>query len=297
MGSLLLGMMLAAASVGSVLVACGMVGVGDRQVRVRLRQDLGTLTVSNDNAGRARAGVPARGVARLLTPPAVARKIERQAILAGRPEAWPLARILAAKVLAVFLGSVIGLVFIVRIASTAGIGLGLGVAVFSYFVPDLLVLNRAKKRQTLIQDELPDILDQVTISIEAGLGFESALARAGERGGGPMAEEVVRTVQDIRLGMSRRDAYQALAERSTVDDLRRFTKSIVQAEEFGIPISTVVRTQATEMRMKRRQRAEGRALKVPVKLLFPLIVCIMPVLFIVILAPALMNAASSFSGP
>ncbi len=149
--------------------------------------------------------------------------------------------------------------------------------------------GRAVERQTQMMYDLPDILDQIDISIEAGMGFESALARVGTNNHGPLGEEIVRTVQDMTLGMARRDSYLALASRNDVEDLNRFTKSIVQAEEFGVPISQVVRLQAEEMRDKRRQRARETAQKVPVKLLFPMLVCIMPVLFIVILTPAILS--------
>jgi len=159
----------------------------------------------------------------------------------------------------------------------------------SYFAPDIIVHGRAVERQTKMMYDLPDILDQIVISIEAGMGFESALARVGANNHGPLGEEIVRTVQDMTLGMSRRDSYLALARRNDVEDLKRFTKSIVQAEEFGVPISRVVRLQADEMRDKRRQRARETAMKVPVKLLFPMLICIMPVLFIVILTPAIIS--------
>ena len=173
--------------------------------------------------------------------------------------------------------------------------IGITAIAVGYFAPDIIIQKRAEARQLAIQEELPDVLDQVTISIESGLGFEAAFARIGERRTGPLAEEIVRTVQDMRLGMSRRDAYQALADRTDVDDLRRFVKSIVQAEKYGVSISSVVRTQATEIRFKRRTRAEGKALKVPVKVLFPLLVCILPVLFIVVLTPAVISISETFS--
>ncbi len=163
----------------------------------------------------------------------------------------------------------------------------------AFAAPGVLIQNRATARQTIIQRELPDVLDQVSISIESGLGFEGAFARIGDRRSGPLSEEIVRTVQDMRLGMSRREAYQALADRTDVEDLRRFVKSIVQAEQYGISIASVVRTQASEIRFKRKARAEGTALKVPVKILFPLLVCILPVLFIVVLTPAIINISDT----
>nr|WP_269449842.1 type II secretion system F family protein [Auraticoccus cholistanensis] len=129
----------------------------------------------------------------------------------------------------------------------------------------------------------------MTIAVEAGLGFESAMARAGRNGRGPLAEELVRTLQDVQMGLSRREAYAALAARTDTPDLRRFIRAVVQADAYGISIADVLRTQAAEMRLKRRQRAEEKAMQIPVKVIFPLMLCILPVLFIVLLGPAAMD--------
>jgi tight adherence protein C len=134
----------------------------------------------------------------------------------------------------------------------------------------------------------------MTIAVEAGLGFDSAMARAGKNGNGPLAEELVRTLQDIQVGQSRRAAYESLAERTAVPDLRKFVRAIVQADKYGIAIADVLRTQAFEMRMKRRQRAEEKAMQIPVKVIFPLMLCILPVLFIVLLGPAAIGIVATF---
>ena len=134
------------------------------------------------------------------------------------------------------------------------------------------------------------MLDQIVISIEAGVGFEQALTSVAEKGEGPLSDEVVRLLQDIALGMSRREAYTALADRTSVDEVKGFAKAVVQAEQYGISISSVVRTQAKEMRLSRRMRAEERAQKVPVKILLPLMSCILPVLFVIVLGPAVVSA-------
>ena len=161
--------------------------------------------------------------------------------------------------------------------------------VVAYFLPELLLYSRGQERQQAIQLELADTLDQMTIAVEAGLGFESAMARAGSNGKGPLAEELVRTLQDIAVGQPRREAYLALAERTGVVDLRRFIRAVVQADAYGVSIADVLRTQAQEMRLKRRQRAEEKAMQIPVKVIFPLILCILPTLFIVLLGPAVMD--------
>ncbi|MDP9429224.1 MAG: type II secretion system F family protein, partial [Actinomycetota bacterium] len=133
------------------------------------------------------------------------------------------------------------------------------------------------------------------IAVEAGLGFESAMARAGKNGKGPLAEELVRTLQDIGVGQPRREAYLALAERTGVPDLRRFVNAVIQADQYGVSIADVLRTQASEMRLKRRQRAEEKAMQIPVKVIFPLILFILPTLFIVVMGPAVMDIIAAFS--
>ena len=165
-----------------------------------------------------------------------------------------------------------------------------------YFGPDILINGQAKRRQEDIQYALPDMLDQITISIESGTSFENALTRSGQTGDGPLADEIVRTVQDIGLGVPRRDAYEALIARNDVDELRKFVRAIIQGEEFGVPVSEIVRDQAKEMRVSRRLRAEGKANQVPVKMLIPLMFTILPVLFMIVIGPAIITAVSQMTG-
>ena len=135
----------------------------------------------------------------------------------------------------------------------------------------------------------------IAIAVEAGLGFDAAMARAGRNGTGPLAQELIRTLQEIQVGQLRRTAYESLALRTDVPDLRRFVRAIIQADAYGISVADVLRTQAAEMRMKRRQRAEEKAMQIPVKVIFPLMLCILPVLFIVLLGPAVMDIVAAFS--
>ena len=121
------------------------------------------------------------------------------------------------------------------------------------------------------------------------------MAQAAHNGTGPLAEELVRTLQDIEMGRTRRQAYDALATRTNVDDLRRFVRAVIQADVNGIPIADVLRVQASEMRIKRRQRAEEQAMQIPVKVIFPLLLCILPVLLIVVMGPAAMDIVAMFS--
>ncbi|MDI3241427.1 type II secretion system F family protein [Arthrobacter sp. AL08] len=231
-----------------------------------------------------------------FTPRRLVANLDRQLALAGRPPAWPLKRLMAAKFAAAGIAVVVGLLLIRGDPSAKTLWLSIAVTMVGYFLPDLLIYSRGLERQATIGLELPDMLDQMTIAVEAGLGFDAAMSRTGQNGKGPLAAELVRTLQDMHIGMSRREAYLALADRTGAPDLRRFVNAILQADRYGISISAVLRTQASEMRRKRRQRAEEQAMKIPVKVLFPLMLCILPVLFIALLGPAVINAIATFSG-
>jgi tight adherence protein C len=231
-----------------------------------------------------------------LTPAAYVRKLDRLLSLAGRPAAWPLVRILAAKPVLGLVGASLGLLISMSSPTPIIKLVGLVILFLGYFIPDLLLYSKGMERQKAMQLELANTLDQMLISVEAGLGFEGAMARAGENGKGPLAEELVRTLQDMQVGRSRRESYLALAERTNIPELRSFVQAIVQADTYGIAISRVLRIQAKVMRVKRRQRAEEKAMKLPVMILFPLLFFIFPVLFIAILGPAVINTIATFSG-
>ena len=234
---------------------------------------------------------------RALTPRSTVTRLNRLASVAGRPAAWPVPRLVAAKIVLAGVAGGLGLLIVLGEPGAVSILLATAVTVVAYFLPEVLLHNNGLKRSQAIGLELADTLDQMTIAVEAGLGFESAMARAGKNGKGPLAEELVRTLQDIAVGQPRREAYLALAERTGVQDLRRFIRAVVQADQYGVSIADVLRTQAQEMRLKRRQRAEEKAMQIPVKVIFPLILCILPTLFIVLLGPAVMDIAAAFSGP
>ena len=231
-----------------------------------------------------------------LTPASYIRKLDRLVSLAGRPASLPLGRVLAAKPLLGLVGALVGLYLGNSGSMPILKAVGIFVALLGYFIPDLLLYSKGQERQKVMQLELANTLDQMLISVEAGLGFEGAMARAGENGKGPLAEELVRTLQDMQVGRSRRESYMALAERTSIPELRSFVQAVVQADTYGIAVSTVLRIQAKVMRVKRRQRAEEKAMKLPVMILFPLLFFIFPVLFIAILGPAVINAVATFSG-
>jgi tight adherence protein C len=216
-------------------------------------------------------------------------RLERNLSLAGLSAPWPVARVLRIKLIASGVALALAIMFVVPAPSLFRFAIAAAVVLGVYLLPDVVVGSRARERQDLIQQELADALDEITISIEAGLSLETAVARAGEYGRGPLAQELTRTVQDMRVGFTRKEAYMALADRTSVTDLRRFARAIMQADQYGVSVGNVVRGQAKELRGKRRQRAEERAMKVPVQVLFPLMFCILPVLFIVVLGPAVIN--------
>ncbi|RNE62114.1 type II secretion system F family protein [Cryobacterium tepidiphilum] len=220
--------------------------------------------------------------------------LERQYVLAGRPAGWTVDKVVMVKPLAAAGGAVLALWWISGDPVPLRFLLGLALTALCFSVPDLLLMSRGQERQEKIQLALADTLDQMTISVEAGLGFEGAMAKAATNGDGPLAEEFIRTLQDMSIGRTRKDAYLALGERTTSADLRRFTRSVIQADTYGLAIADVLRVQAGEMRLRRRQRAEEKAMKVPVKVLFPLVFCILPVLFIVLLTPAVIGIAKAF---
>ncbi|MCT1864217.1 secretion system protein [Dietzia sp. HMSC21D01] len=234
-------------------------------------------------------------VARRLTPVGTIRRLEKLSIRAGRPRGWSIQRLVVAKIVVPLIVVLLGLALLRTNPEPLLLLLTLGTAVVCYFLPELLLQSRGQERNDEIALELADTLDQMTIAVEAGLGFDAAMARAGRNGTGPLAQELIRTLQEIQVGQLRRTAYEQLALRTDVPDLRRFIRAIIQADAYGISVADVLRTQASEMRLKRRQRAEEKAQQVPVKVIFPLLVCILPVLFIVLLGPTVINMMEAFS--
>ena len=234
--------------------------------------------------------------ARRLTPRGRVAALERRVDMAGIPASWPVERVLAAKFGLGALAAAIGLLASVTDPSARTIMVSAFAAIVAFFVPDLLVLSRAQERQQAIERELPDVMDQTTICVEAGLGFEAALTRAATSGDGPLNHELAHTLQDIQLGVPRATALASLLDRTDVDDLRHFVVAVTQAERHGVPIAEILRIQAAEFREKRRQRAEEHAAKIPVKILLPLVFCILPALFIVLLGPAVIRISHANFG-
>jgi len=230
-----------------------------------------------------------------ITPRGYEAWLDKQDSGAGRPKQWPLSRILMVKPMLAFGGALLGLLVFMGSPSAGRFFIAFVLVALAYFLPDILLRNFAQKRREAIRLELPNALDQMLISVQAGLGFETAMGRAGENGRGPLADELIRTLQDIQVGRSRKEAYLALSERVDVPAVRTFVRAVVQADTYGIAIAGVLKAQAKDMRIKRRQLAEEHAMKMPVKMLFPLIFFILPTLFIILLGPAVLQIMAVFS--
>jgi tight adherence protein C len=280
-------------AVAAVPVAVWALMPGDVRSRRAAKANLTRGLVLSESS-RINTESPLIEIARRLVSEKNKKKLDHLHALAGRPAAWPVDRLLVLKPALVLVLALLGALLLTRQVSGGLIALTVLISVVGYFVPDLLLYSRGIERQTAIGLELPDTLDQMLIAVEAGLGFEAAMTRAGENGKGPLADELIRTLQDMRVGMSRKHAYQALSRRTNVPDLNAFVRAVVQADAYGISISAVLRTQAKEMRVKRRQRAEEKAMQIPVKVLFPLMLFILPVLFIAVLGPTAITVMTNF---
>jgi tight adherence protein C len=169
-------------------------------------------------------------------------------------------------------------------------------ALVGFMLPNVWLQQRANGRRSVIIKGLPDAFDLITTCVEAGLGLDAALSRVAEKVEGPFADELSRTLREISLGKLRRDALKEMAERTDVPDLISFVNAVIQAEQMGSSVGAVLRVQAEQLRVRRRQRAEEQAYKAPVKMIFPLVLCIFPTLFIVILGPAVITIMQDFPG-
>ncbi len=230
-----------------------------------------------------------------LSPAGIATVMQRRLDVAGNPTGWTTDRMLAVKGLGLIGLGVIGALFGIRHPELLIVGGGFGAAI-GFFLPDLLLHNTGLRRQQQIPRALPDALDMLTICVEAGLGFDAALAQVARNTPGPLAGEFARVLQEMQIGKSRSEAMRSMGERTTVPELRAFVSAMIQAAELGIPVAHVLREQAKEMRIRRRQRAEAQAQKVPVKITFPLILCLFPALLVIVIGPGIIQIAHSLFG-
>jgi tight adherence protein C len=235
-------------------------------------------------------------VAKKVTPIDARDRIARRLLLAGSPAGWDAERVIAFKIIGAVGGVVGGIAFasFVKLSGMAGIVVIALLGVAGFILPDSLVSSKVDDRQKEILNTLSDTLDLLTISVEAGLALNAAIAQVVQNVPGVLSQEFARMLQEIQLGVNRSDAFRHLADRTDVDELNAFALAMIQADVFGVSIASVLRTQAQQLRIKRRQRAEARAQQTPVKIVFPLILCILPALFVVIVGPGAIRIARTF---
>lgn len=236
------------------------------------------------------------GLGNRFTPEGYKEKTRLRFMAAGYRDQDTVDRFFALRVVLIALVPVVWW-FIYGFAGMSGMtGLASALLMSVVFVlgPDAMINRRVEERQNAIRRALPDVLDLLVISVEAGLGFEQALDRTVAAVPGPLTEEFARMLGEVRAGSSRANAMRAMERRCDVPELRSFVLAILQADTFGVSIGRVLRAQADEMRIKRRQLAQERAQKAPVKMLIPMVFCIFPALFCVVLGPAALNIQESF---
>jgi len=241
------------------------------------------------------SGQALAAAARRVSPSGYIDSLRIRLIRAGSPGGLGIEGLLAIKVVALLaigtgvfamgllMGNLGGAIFAALVLGIAG-----------FLAPDLWLSSVESSRKTAMRRALPDMLDMLTISVEAGLGFDGAVSKLVGNSKGPLAQEFAHMLQEVQAGIPRQEAMKHLSERTDVSEIATFVTSMIQAEVFGISVSKVLRSQAREMRVKRRQSAEEAAQKAPVKMVFPLVLCILPATLIVILGPAIVKIGQAF---
>jgi tight adherence protein C len=260
-------------------------------------------SVSRKEVGRSELSIGDRLVLPLLTgmkdialrfsPSGTVKRLTRLLDLAGNPPALTLERVLGFKGAGLLLGGFLGL--FVGGLNLKGIFFGALGATAGFLIPDLMLMNTGAKRQDVLRRGLADALDMLTVCVEAGQGFDGAILHVAKAVEGPVAGEFARVLAEIQIGKSRAQAFSSLAARTKVPEIRTFVSALVQADRLGLPIGGVLREQSVQMRLIRRQRAEEKAQKVPIKILFPMLLCIFPAMFIVIIGPGAIRMVEVFS--
>jgi tight adherence protein C len=231
---------------------------------------------------------------RRWSPAGRVKQLETKLARAGFPSGWSVERVLAFKVLlALLLGAAVWLLFLDDM-SAFGLLMIIAAAAIGFFIPDSILNNRADHRKLSVRSELSDVIDQMSMMVRAGLGIDAAISRTARSSTGPLSEEFTRVGHDIRMGVDRSVALANMADRVDVPELNSLVAALNQAERLGVPVSQTLEIQAGELRLKRRQLAEEQAMKLPVKILFPLVFCIFPVLMIVVLGPAVISVFEAF---
>ena len=230
-----------------------------------------------------------------VNPRASADAIGSRLIAAGLSQRISISQFLAVKTALALGGLATGIAFGAAVAPVAGVFFAPVLAALGFTVPDTILGFRIRERRERIRAELPDALDLLAVSVEAGLGLDGAIAKLTEHMHGALVDEFALTLGEMRIGESRPDALKKLAERVPAPEVSAFVRSVVQAEQLGISLGRILRVQAADSRLRRQAAAEERAMKAPIKMLFPTALFIFPAMFVVILGPALLNITSSLN--
>jgi tight adherence protein C len=284
-----------------VAAGLGMAGAGMYASRATLAGHAQAALSALDNAPRPDAGVAYRflepvgdaggRLVKRLSPAARLELTRRRIVFAGMESKLTLEQVLTYKAIAALAGLVFGL--FIHPHQIPGILAGIVIGGLASFVPDVWLDGRAKERQQQIARSLPDALDLLAITVEAGLGLEQALTMVTERLDGPLGEELTRMIREIDLGVNRRTALEFLRNRTDVRELSAFIVALLQAEELGMAVGEVLRVQAAQVRLVRRQNAREQAAKTPVKILFPVIFTIFPAMFVITIGPGAIRIAQT----
>jgi tight adherence protein C len=257
-------------------------------------------SVLDDGKFKDRALVPmmtglARGVLR-ITPRASVETVSNKLLRAGLNRKFSPTGYLASKAILCFVGFVGGQVFANLGGALAGKALLLGIvfAIVGFMVPDVFVTLKTRTRKEILRAELPDALDLLAVSVEAGLGFDGAISKLTEHMQGPLADEFALALGEMRIGESRQNALTKMMHRVDTPELSAFVRAIIQADVLGISLGRILKVQANDTRQRRQLAAEERAMKAPIKMLFPTVIFIFPAMFVVILGPAFMNLSELF---
>jgi tight adherence protein C len=255
-----------------------------------------TATRADDRAFKERALVPlTAGLARAalrITPRATMETVTLKLLRAGLSR-----RISATGFLASKAALAVGGAFFGQMATgftSKGILLGLVFAGVGFMLPDIFVTFRMRSRRETLSAELPDALDLLAVSVEAGLGFDAAIAKLNEHMDGPLSEEFALALGEVRIGESRQKALQKMVQRVDIPEFSAFVRAVIQADQLGISLGRILKVQAEDSRIRRQLAAEEKAQKAPIKMLFPTVFFIFPALFVVILGPALLNIGEIF---
>jgi len=287
------------AAIAVVLIVLGIAGAGGEDpLRARLNQ-LGTMTAKDlqelelqqpffDRTVRPVAARLSGAVAR-ITSSSFSERTEKRLAMAGNPGDMRVSDWLGIKAIAAGVGGALFFLVVGILLGnlTGGILLAFAGVGIGYLAPEFWLGRKVRGRQKKILVGIPDALDLLTISVRAGLGFDAALGKVVEKMKGPLVDEFRRALAEVRVGKTRRDALRDIVPRTEVQPLTNFIGAIIQAEQLGVSISKVLQVQSEQLRIERRQRAEEQAAQAPIKMLFPLVGCIFPSLFVVILGPAI----------